>query len=74
MCVIARELAIFYGDGIDRTDELAQLLYDKQLCFECESHDCAYNSTGTCRFSLVHGCVPKITDDDGCVEGVIELI
>lgn len=63
---------LLYGDGVDRTDEIAQLLYAKQLCFECESKDCAFNNDGSCKFPLVRGRVPKITDDDGCIEGMIE--
>lgn len=43
------------------------------LCFECESTDCAFNNSGECRFPLVYERSPVITEDDGCTEGVIDL-
>ena len=39
--------------------------------FCCESKDCAYNHEGICRFALVKGRMPVITENDGCTEGVI---
>lgn len=59
---------LLYGDGIDRTDQLAKLLYLKQLCIECESHTCQYNHGGECRFAMVHERKARITDDDGCID------
>lgn len=59
---------LLYGDGIDRTDQLAKLVYLKQLCIECESQTCQYNHRGECRFALVHERKPRITDDDGCID------
>lgn len=32
---------LLYGDGADRTPELAQLCYLKQLCKECDAEHCA---------------------------------
>ena len=40
----------------------------EELCFECETRDCALNDNGLCCFPLVHGEVPTITEDDGCTE------
>lgn len=40
----------------------------KELCFECESHDCQFNHGGECRFALVHERKPNITDEDGCTD------
>lgn len=59
---------LLYGDGIDRTDQIAKLLYLKQLCIECESQTCQYNHGGECRFALVHERKARITDDDGCID------
>lgn len=66
---------LLYGSGgVDRTDETARLVYLQTLCEECESYDCAYNDgKGECRFSLVRGREPKITEEDGCVDGVTDL-
>jgi len=40
------------------------------LCLECTDSSCAYNDTGLCAFALVHGNAPKITEEDGCLNGV----
>lgn len=57
---------LLYGDGIDRTDQIAQLVHLKQLCIECDSRTCLYNHHGECRFALVHERKPRINDYDGC--------
>lgn len=59
---------LLYGDGVDRTAEIAQLYYLKQICDDCESESCAYHADGICRFSLVHGRKPEWTDHDGCID------
>lgn len=59
---------LLYGDGIDRTDQFAKMVYLKQLCIECESQTCQYNHGGECRFALVHERKARITDDDGCID------
>lgn len=59
---------LLYGDGIDRTDQIAKLVYLKQLCIECESQTCQYNHGGECRFALVHERKPRINDVDGCID------
>ena len=59
---------LLYGDGIDRTDQLAKLFYLKQLCIECESSTCQFNHGGECRFALVHERKARITDDDGYID------
>ena len=58
---------LLYGDGIDRTDQLAKLVYLKQLCIACESQTCQYNHGGECRFALVHERKPRIIDI-GCID------
>lgn len=62
---------LLHGDGVDRTCKSAQLLYFSELCDDCVSRDCAYNSAGECRYPMVHHRVPIITKEDGCTEGVI---
>lgn len=61
---------LLYGDGsgITRTPEVANLLYLKQLCIECESSTCQFNHGGECRFALVHERKPRITDEEGCID------
>ena len=63
---------LIYGyDGVDRTDQIARLLYLSELCDECDSESCAYNEKGVCRFPLVHGRKPAYTDHDGCIDGAV---
>jgi len=59
---------LLYSDGIDRSEEVAKLVYLKQLCIECESRTCQYNHGGECRFAMVHERKPRITDSDGCID------
>lgn len=59
---------LLYGDGIDRTDQVANLIYRRQLCFDCESQTCQFNHGGECRFALVHERKPRINDYDGCID------
>lgn len=59
---------LLYGDGTDRTDQIAKLAYLKQLCIECESSSCQFNHGGECRFALVHERKPRYNDNDGCID------
>lgn len=59
---------LLYGDGIDRTDQFAKMVYLKQLCPDCESSSCGFNRGGVCRFPLVHERKPRINDVDGCID------
>ena len=59
---------LLYGDGIDRTDQIAKLVYLDELCFECESQTCQFNHGGECRFALVHERKPVITEENGCTD------
>ena len=43
----------------------------ERKCFECDSETCAYNHGGVCRFARVHEREPHMTENDGCVEGVV---
>lgn len=63
---------LYAFDGADRTDEIARLTYLKTLCFDCETEACGLNCGGICKFPLVYGRIPKISEEDGCTEGSIE--
>lgn len=39
--------------------------------FDCETKDCAYNRNGECRFASFKNRPPHITEENGCIEGVI---
>ena len=41
--------------------------------FECETRDCAFNSNGLCKRKAVKGAPPRITEDDGCIDGIIDI-
>ena len=56
---------LLYRDGVDRTPEMAQLCYLKQLCKECDAEHCVFNSEGVCLFPLVGGRSPGL-NDNGC--------
>lgn len=58
---------LMYKDGVDRTPELAQLCYLKQLCTECDSETCIFNPDGICKFQFVCGRAPGLSDD-GCAD------
>lgn len=64
---------LLYGDGIDRTDQIAKAVYLKQLCIECKSQTCRFNHGGECRFAMVHERKPRITDDDDCIDYAYQI-
>lgn len=44
-------------------------------CIDCEFMDCAYNDgSGQCRYVLVKGKAPEITEEDGCVVSVYDIV
>lgn len=57
--------ALLYGDGTDRTAELAALVYRKQLCTECDAEFCVFNPEGICMLPFVTRKAPRL-GDDGC--------
>lgn len=59
---------LLYNDGVYRTPEVANLLYLRGLCPECESTSCQFAHNGLCRFPLVHERKPRINDVDGCID------
>lgn len=54
------------GDGVDRTEDVASLTYQKILCEDCDAEHCAFNPQGVCLYPMVHGKMPEFTDADGC--------
>lgn len=58
---------LLYRTPADRTPEAAKLLYLKQLCIECEAHNCAFNPKGICLYPFVGERKPEL-NDDGCVD------
>ena len=62
---------LYQTGGVDRTDQIAKLAYLDGLCFDCETQSCALNCDMECRFPLVYGRKPIITEKDGCVEGAL---
>lgn len=61
-------------EGGERSREKEmELLHLADLSFECESEQCAYNNSGYCRFALVHEREPKLTEEDGCLEGLFDF-
>ena len=63
---------LLYRDGVDRTGDIVRLCYLNQLCDDCESEDCAYCEDGVCRYPLVRGVKPRITEEDGCIDFTID--
>ena len=59
---------LLYGNAVDRTGDMIYLAYTTQLCKGCESADCVFCHSGECRYALVHGEKPKVTEDQGCLE------
>lgn len=44
---------------------------DEQDVLECASTACVYNVDSECRYSRVFDRDPEITDNDGCISGVV---
>lgn len=60
---------LLYRDGVDRTDDVAEYIYHKGMCEDCDSSFCAYNAFGICRFPMIGGRRPKLSED-GCEDCV----
>lgn len=61
----------------------SQILWDKDEIkasgeddepLECGTTGCVYNNGGECRFKAVFDRAPKITEEDGCTEGVFPAL
>ena len=57
---------LLYHGIEDYVPEMKRLYGLSKMGSVCESKDCAFNRNGQCRFTLVHGRRPEITDDGGC--------
>jgi ribA/ribD-fused uncharacterized protein len=64
-------LSGYMSDNTWAADELIPVT--DEPCFECETRDCVFNHDGECRYALVHEKRPTITDNDGCIDGVINI-
>lgn len=58
-------MAKWYSDG--------ELLDREAMCEECESRDCAYNFTGICHLPLVFGVPANVTEEDGCLNFIVDF-
>lgn len=58
---------LLYGDGNDRTTDLANLAYRKTLCEECGCINCVFHSDGICKFALIYGEKPSHDKHRGCL-------
>lgn len=45
---------------------------DADYAFDCESEACAFNKDGMCRYHAVEDKMPVITEEDGCLSGIVE--
>lgn len=63
---------LLYGEDVQR-QRANKLMELAEMSIECETEDCAYYRDGLCRFALVNEKPPKITEDDGCVDGIIDV-
>lgn len=46
----------------------ASLVALENRCFECMAEQCAFNPHGICRFPMVYGVLPEMTEEDGCLD------
>lgn len=53
---------------------LSEIITDEQSSFECETEECAYNHNGYCRYKAVNDELPVITEEQGCLSGIMEDI
>lgn len=45
----------------------------EDFCEECGTPSCAYYDSGLCKFPLVKGRKPNITEEEGCLDGVYDI-
>lgn len=45
---------------------------DENHFFDCETGACAYNHNGQCRYFAVEEEMPTMTEEDGCLSGILE--
>ncbi len=62
--------ALLYCGSVDGAVELASVAMRSAMCFDCDCEACGFNEneTGLCRYPLVHGKKPTITEEDGCLD------
>lgn len=59
--------ALLYCGSVDEAVELAAVAIRNAMCFNCVREVCDFNENGLCRYPLVHGKRPTITEEDGRV-------
>lgn len=64
----SKGVAYLLGAGEVDQGKVNKLIKLGDMCGDCESSDCAFNSGGVCRFALVHERGPEITEEDGCID------
>ena len=62
--------ALLYGTCQKQPPKITQLLQKDEMCEECMSETCAFNPDWICRFPLVYGRAPRLSDD-GCRDWVL---
>ena len=45
---------------------------DEKGFFDCETYACAFNHNGQCRYAAVEEEMPVVTEEDGCLSGIID--
>lgn len=55
---------LLYGEEYEPAAK--QVAASLEHCFECLSRDCVFNCKSECRYALVSGAEPQITDNGGC--------
>ena len=56
---------LLYRTGMNQPPKIMQLLQKESMCEECMSETCAFNPEGICRFPLVYGRKPRLSEE-GC--------
>lgn len=68
----SKGVAYLMGVGEVNYGKVSKLIKLGDMCNDCESRGCAFNSGGICRFALVHERCPLITEEDGCKEDIFD--
>ncbi len=52
--------------------DVSQMAEGPDQEFDCDTGTCAFNHYGVCRYYAAHGDLPVMTEEDGCLSGVVE--
>lgn len=64
--------SLLFGDNVNRMLELAKLYRHNQLCVECSTGLCVFNSGGVCMFPMVSGRKPVVDGEEGCQDTILD--